>query len=581
MTESDNERSASLANQDVRAWQQQLIRGVLIALTIVGPLAVAAGAYYAVETNTAWLIPTYVIAYGVLVAATFWRRAPYTLRVSIFLAFVYVMGVLDFFQDGRGGSGRIFLLGLVGMASLFLNRRGRILVSLLVLLTMIFLTIAFTAGWVSIPPEQEPKSTDLVGWISNTTILLLIMVLLQAGISYLVPQLASALQRSQHLMRELDAQRADLERAVAERTEALSRRARYLEATGDVARSVSSILETDELLATAVRLISERMGFYHVGLFFIDPTGEWAVLQAASSAGGQRMLARGHRLRVGVQGIVGDVAVRGAPRIALDVGRDAVFFSNPDLPDTHSEIALPLRARGQVFGVLDVQSIERAAFTQEDISVLQTLADQVALAISNARLFHEAQESLTAQQRAYGELSGEAWRALANEQRALGFIKRGDNLLPMTGELDEDALQAARTGRAVQGQHGETTPTPSLAVPIKSGERVIAVLDAQLPAQSGAWTPDQVALLELLSEQVSQAMERARLYQDTQRRAAREQLVGEVTRRIRETLDLHNVLQTAVREMGSALDVDVVEVRLGTGMDSPGANAAGSEEVHP
>ena len=157
------------------------------------------------------------------------------------------------------------------------------------------------------------------------------------------------------------------------------------------------------MLSSAVRLISERLDFYHTGLFFVDPSGEWAVLQAASSEGGRRMLERGHRLRVGAQGIVGDVAARGMPRIALDVGRDAVFFDNPDLPDTHSEMAMPLRSRDVVIGVLDVQSRERGAFTPEDIGVLQTLADQVALAISNARLFSEAQEALATQQRVYAE----------------------------------------------------------------------------------------------------------------------------------------------------------------------------------
>ena len=564
MTESGNGYNTSVAkNQDIHAWQQQLLRGVLLALTIVGPLAVIAGSYYAYTTNTMWLIPSYLIAYGLLVAVTFWRRGPYLVRAGVFLIFVYIMGVLDFFQDGRGGSGRVFLLGLVGMASLFLNRRGRVLVSALVLLTMIFFTIAFSSGWVSIPPEQEANSADVVGWISNTMTLLLIMVLLQAGVSYLLPGLTAALDQSRRLTSDLEAQRADLERAVAERTETLSRRARYLEATSNVARSVSSVLETDALLATTVRLIGEQLDFYHTGLFLIDPTGEWAVLQAASSEGGRRMLAREHRLRVGVQGIVGDVAARGEPRIALDVGQDAVFFNNPDLPETHSEIALPLRARGQVLGILDVQSTERAAFTPEDISVLQTLTDQVALAISNARLFQEAQESLAVQQRAYGELTGAAWRALLSEQGELGFVKRKDLLLPVEGTWSQEAVQAAKTGQVMRGNRAEGTQAATLAVPIKSGDQVIAVLDAQLPAGNTAWTPDQVALLQSLSEQVSQAMERARLYQDTQRRATRERMTREITDAVQRATDMESLMRIATEELVRALGGAQGYMRLG------------------
>lgn len=563
MIDSGNGHNVSLADQDIQVWQQQLIRGVLMALTIVGPLAVIAGSYYAYTTQTGWLIPIYLIVYGLLVGATFWQRGPYLLRVGIFLAFVYVMGVLDFFQDGRGGSGRVFLLGLAGIEALFLNRRGRLLVSLLVVATMICLTIAFSSGWVSILSGNEVNSADWVGWVTDTVVLLLLMVLLQSGISYVVPSMTAALEQSRRLTRDLEAQRADLERAVAERTDALSRRARYLEATADVARSVSSILEIGELLTTAARLISERMGFYHTGIFFIDPAGEWAVLQAASSEGGQRMLVRGHRLRVGEQGIVGDVAARGESRIALDVGRDAVFFDNPDLPDTHSEIALPLRARGEIFGVLDVQSIEREAFTQEDVSVLQTLADQVALAISNARLFYEVQASLAAQQRAYGELTGEAWRTLLSEQGEWGFVKQKDRLLPAEGAWSQEATLAAKTGQLMQGDHTEDAQAATLAVPIKSGDRVIAVLDAQLPAGNTSWAPDQIALLQSLSEQISQAMERARLYQETQRRAARERMTREITDAVQRATDMESLMRIATEELVRALGGTQGYMRLG------------------
>ncbi len=177
-------------------------------------------------------------------------------------------------------------------------------------------------------------------------------------------------------------------------------------------------------------LISERFGFYHTGIFLLDPAREWAILQAASSKGGQRMLARGHRLRVGEVGIVGYATAYNLPRIALDVGEDAVYFDNPDLPETRSEIALPLRARGEVIGALDVQSREPDAFSDEDVTALQTLADQVAVAISNARLFQQAQESLEAQRRAYGELSHQAWRDLLRGRPNLGFLRNRQGISP-------------------------------------------------------------------------------------------------------------------------------------------------------
>jgi len=349
---------------------------------------------------------------------------------------------------------------------------------------------------------------------------------------------------------ELGAQRATLE----ERTRALERRTAYLEATAAVTRDATSVLDVQRLLARVATVVSERFGFYHTGIFLLDATGEWAILQAASSEGGLRMLERQHRLKVGQVGIVGYVTGRGEPRIALDVGADAVFFDNPDLPETRSEMALPLRARGKIMGALDVQSTQPEAFSQEDVAVLQTLADQVAMAINNARLFEQAQASLEAQRRAYGEASRRAWVEMVRSR-------------PNTPYRYDEAGERGRGGEGEQGSGGEGETRGQegvgLAMPVKARGQRIGTLEAHKHPRSGDWSPDEVALLETLADQLSVALESARLYQDTQRRAMEERLVGEVTARIRETLDVDTILQTAIREIGDGLGIAEVEVRMG------------------
>ena len=355
---------------------------------------------------------------------------------------------------------------------------------------------------------------------------------------------------------ELNVQRATLE----ERTHDLARRTRYLEATAEVARDAASVLDQRTLLSRIVTLVSTRFGFYHTGIFLLDNSGEWAVLQAASSEGGQHMLARGHRLRVGVQGIVGYVTGRGEPRIALDVGADAVFFDNPDLPNTRSEMALPLRARGEIIGALDVQSTEPEAFGAEDVAVLQTLADQMALAISNAGLFEQAQESLEVERRAYGELGREAWKELLRAQPELGFLSDERGIYP-AGELRGPQVEIAlRTEETTRGEDNGR----ALAVPIKVRGQVIGVIDAHRPEDAGEWTTEDVTLLETLVEQLGVALDSARLYQDSQRRATRERLIGEVTSRVRASLDLETVLKTATDEIYQALGLDEIAIRLAT-----------------
>ncbi|MBN1953578.1 MAG: GAF domain-containing protein [Anaerolineae bacterium] len=352
--------------------------------------------------------------------------------------------------------------------------------------------------------------------------------------------------------REVQIARASLEERVAERTQELQQRARYLEATAEVARDAASMLDIQELLAQIVNLISKKFDVYHSGIFLLNETQEWAVLRAASSEGGQRMVARGHRLRAGEQGVVGYVIGQGEHRIALDVGLDAVHFDNPDLPQTRSEIALPLRARGEIIGALDVQSTEPAAFSEEDVTALQTLADQVAVAISNAELFQRVEESLAAERRAYGEISRGAWIELLQLRKQLGYRYEEGQVTPL--------IRPAQHPAAIDETPGEL---PEMLLPVKARGQVIGRIRARKPAEAGEWTANERQLLETLTAQLDVALESARLYQDTQRRAATDRLVGEVTDHMRETLDVNTVLQTAVREIHQALGLGETEVWIG------------------
>jgi GAF domain-containing protein/HAMP domain-containing protein len=337
-----------------------------------------------------------------------------------------------------------------------------------------------------------------------------------------------------------------------------ARRSRYMEATARVARDAATVLNLQQVLPQVARLVSGRFGFYHVGVFLLDQEKQWATLQAASSEGGQRMLARGHRLRIG-EGIVGNVVEQGRPRVVMDVGGDAVYFDNPDLPETRSEIALPLRSRGEIIGVLDVQSTEAQAFSDEDVDALQMLADLVAVAISNARLFQRTQELLEAERRAYGQLSRRRWQDLLRQQSGLGCRFDPKGILPRDG--------AWRGEMRLAEQRGETVLDGSVraaAVPIKVRGHVIGVIDALRTESEGEWTQDQVDLLEVLAEQLGLALESARLYRDTQLLATRERMLGEVTGRVRESLDMESVLRTAVDQVQQVLGLDKVAIRLAT-----------------
>lgn len=228
----------------------------------------------------------------------------------------------------------------------------------------------------------------------------------------------------------LEAARDELEQQVADRTRELvlrgeelaqvnvrleqtaqtsQRRATLLQASSEVSRAVAQVRDVALLLAEVTRLIGERFGVYHVGIFLLDDVGRYAVLRAANSEEGRRMLHRGHRLQVGTEGIVGDVTLSGKARLVLDVGADATFFDNPYLPETRSEIALPLRTGDEIIGALDVQSTEEAAFGQDHVTVLSVLADQVSIAIQNASFFQQSQTALAEAEDAYKRYLQHEW----------------------------------------------------------------------------------------------------------------------------------------------------------------------------
>jgi HAMP domain-containing protein/putative methionine-R-sulfoxide reductase with GAF domain len=184
----------------------------------------------------------------------------------------------------------------------------------------------------------------------------------------------------------------DLESKVEART-------RQLASAAEIGRAATSILGTEDLLSRSVDLIRDRFGYYHVSFFLLDETGRWAVLSEATGAVGAQLKARGYRLAVGSNSLIGWVTANRQPRIVLDVVGDAFYFPNELLPDTRSEAALPLRVGDRLLGALDVQSQSLNAFTQPDIEVLQVLADQLAVAVENGRLFARQERVAQLEQR--------------------------------------------------------------------------------------------------------------------------------------------------------------------------------------
>jgi GAF domain-containing protein len=403
-------------------------------------------------------------------------------------------------------------------------------------------------------------------------------------------------------------------KALQEANYALQRRAIRIEASAEVSRVIASIFDLKELLRRTTELISERFNFYHVGIFLLDETGEWLVLEEATGDAGAQMKADGHRLAIGDTSMVGWTAAHRKPRIALDVGRDAVRFAHPLLPHTRSEMTLPLAVGDRLLGVLNVQSLEEAAFDQDDMRTLQTMADQVALAVENAQQASDEATLLEATSPIYRasrllttattttevadaiitsvaetgadgctvvgfefSSTGEAeallylgvWRQDREPQFQTGLrlpIDESPFPLDMVSTLWSvaDVDSDDRLPRSARVVFQSTGAKALVNIPLRSGERVIGQV-VVIRAAPGPFPDTALRLYEVLSDQAAVALERAQLLGETQQRAGRERQVRHVIDRVRRAVDMEQALQAAAEELSRALGVPHVSVELSLG----------------
>ena len=508
-------------------------------------------------------INTFVALYLTTLLSYVLSRTPYYQTGAYFfsygitsLAFISLyLGTASSFDSAITGIAHVALI----IASILLSLRG---FSLLVLISTI---ATFGARFYS----QTPISTE-EGFYRVAGVFMFIGVILIGATIFRGRVERARLNEVQEINSELEDIKEKLEQRVDERTaelaaanEQASRRAAQLQTITELSETIAQVQELSEIFPTITNLISERFGFYHVGVFLIDQDHTYALLQAANSEGGKRMLARQHRLRLGT-GVVGFAAQSGQPRMALDVGMDAVFFDNPDLPNTRSEVALPLKARGQTIGILDVQSTESGAFSTEDLQVLTALANQVSIALENARLLTETRTALTQVQEVYNEFSKTEWSRTISNIEQPGFRYRAGRVEMLEGALqNSEVISAVQNGEIVaEHPNGFDEKRSSVAVPVKLRGEVIGVLHVEANDPSREWQQDEVGLIASVAERAAVAMENARLFQDARRRAAKEQTISEATSRIGSALNIENILHATAEELERVLSGSEITIQF-------------------
>ncbi len=573
---------------------QNLFNIILIAVTIGMPVFMLGSP----QVFRSGDFPAYMLGYLVFVVIAIVRRINYYFRAAVIVIMLQALGTAALLSYGLSGTGITFIFASILIANLVFGPALGFTFDVTGVIPVALIGFLMVTGRYPLPPLSiMANSNNPVQWITAGTVMVFAVALTTGSILVVLRGLNNALLQREKLTEDLEAERASLERRVEERSAALKKRVDQFAIASMIARDISGETNLEGLLNTAVNMIRDQFGFYHVGVYLNDDErvigrgapasvrSQFTVLKAATGEAGRMMLERGHRLKIGEISMVGYVTGQGEARISSDVLSDVIYNKNPLLPETRSEMALPLRTHEHTIGALDVQSAVPDAFSSEDVRILQTIADQLSIAFEKTRLVEELQRSVDELEASYRTTTQKAWHAhLRNTRQKLAYRYHDERLENQVDE-SEHAREALAKGQPVyrvvsgvspgfsqgiQDEQGRPVTNASLrdaglkraalAIPIKLRNQVLGVVDIHF--QTANVSPELISLIEGTVNRLAVSLENARLLEEIQYRAERERLVSEISTKVRAAADVDTVLRTAIQEIGRSLGVSEVMIQL-------------------
>jgi len=535
------------------AQQQSLLYIVLLGLA--GP-----GLLFGIAMAILWLLgrtPAAGVIAGLGVqpfyALSYWlgRRGRTRLAALIPVLIVFLVMAASFFQVGVGHVSTVGMAMVVATAGILLGSRIALALSALGVLAYAFAGWAQNTGFISgaILP-QEAVIADAIGLGLGLIVLVILNQLFRQ-------EMERALQVERQISEQLQAQQRELEDLVSRRTRGLERRALQLQTAADIAKLASEVPDPEHLIRQAVELIRARFGFYHASIFMMDDTGNWAELAASTGEAGQQMLARKHRLATGSASIIGWVAANRLPRVANDIEADPFHFKNPLLPDTRSELAVPLLVGQRLLGALDVQSTEVEAFTEDDIRTLEAIASELAVAIDSSRVQQEMQAELERMQAAFRAELQDSWRRIVRSGTTsiIHLDMNGERIPPRDSEFT--VVDAAR----FQGSTAVSQNGLEVAVPIQVRGEIIATLAVRRPRGTEPWREEEIALMEAVANQAALSLESARQRVEEQRRLAELEILNRISQAVSQMLPLdtlHRVVHRQIQQVLGPVEMEIL-----------------------
>ncbi len=520
---------------ELHVWRERLMQTFLLgasSLLMIGFLIIGIVSVM----NRQWgLLLGITVILAVFLWITISRKLPFGLRAGFLVGALFLAGTIILLRNGLSGIAFAILLGFLLATTNLLGGKSGFQALGITAVATIFFAVLFLTGSRPIPENASPDTARLVGWLSSGIPFILMGAMVVTGSSILLKGMEDSIKSQQKLARDLDRERATLAARVEERTSELETALNRLQGAADISRSIVTVTEFNTLLQQVVDLILDRFRLYYVGSFMMDDANEYAVLQAGTGEAGQKMLAQNHRLLRGGSSMIGWAVARNEPRITQETMFEKIRFKNPLLPLTRSEMAIPISSRDVVFGAMTIQADEINAFSQEDISLLQSIADSLAIAIENAKLYEDNQnylEEIRGLNRAYLE---QAWSK--------------------TLEIHQDLSAEYEMELNLPG-----ADIHNVEVPIILRDQVLGTIQLEFTGKQP--DPDELQLVDSIAIQTALALDNARLLEETQNQALQEQKVNDISTSISRASTIDEILRIAALEIGNLPTIAEVSIHL-------------------
>jgi GAF domain-containing protein len=528
---------------DYKAWRESFVLSILRIASVIGIAVILFS--FSNWTNSARII--FISLYAILVAITL-LPVPYATRGYALLAINYAIGLNALLGWGPFVDASLFLLVMVMLAALLFDTQVDIFVLALSMTTILVMAGLNLAGLFTPFSPQAPLPA-LRDWAIYGIGFSILGIALVVAIQQFKQELERAIEQMQETVEFLVSESSRLEERVQERTGELETKTLQLRSTTGIARNVAEIQNVPELLETVVNSAAEQFGYYHVGLYLFDERRKSAFLQASSSIAGKQLIGQGFRVEHDRRNAINLVAEQKRPYISSDTGV-GVFNKDPNFPLTRSRMVLPLSVRGEVIGVLDMHSDQPQGFSPDDAEVIQTLADLAAISLDNVRLIDETKTLV---------LQLEAYTAAQTSETWSKFTSRHTSAYQYTPAGVRPIFSPSR----VEDADG------SLQIPLLLHGQKIGNIKLRRKGITSSWSEKERELTEKIAEQVALALENSRLVDEAQRSAQRDQMIANISSRVRETLDVESVIRTATTELRKVFDLKEAEISIGAPQAEP------------